>query len=145
MVNVKPVTYTMSQSNRRCLLSDRFPRGEPRACHVSAKRGKSGSGDGGAELHSQPRGTTTGGQTVVADWRCHTSSLALHAPSQIVAAIKSRADQLGASVVVSMVERSGVEACKAAVHNLLAQRVGGLIINYPLDDRGCHCCGSCLR
>jgi DNA-binding LacI/PurR family transcriptional regulator len=32
-----------------------------------------------------------------------TSSLALHAPSQIVAAIKSRADQLGASVVVSMV------------------------------------------
>jgi DNA-binding LacI/PurR family transcriptional regulator len=56
------------------------------------------------------------------------------APSQIVAAIKSRADQLGASVVVSMVERSGVEACKAAVHNLLAQRVGGLIINYPLDD-----------
>lgn len=63
-----------------------------------------------------------------------TSSLALHAPSQIVAAIKSRADQLGASVVVSMVERSGVEACKAAVHNLLAQRVSGLIINYPLDD-----------
>ena len=53
----------------------------------------------------------------------------------IVAAIKSRADQLGASVVVSMVERSGVEACKAAVHNLLAQRVSGLIINYPLDDQ----------
>ncbi len=51
-----------------------------------------------------------------------TSSLALHAPSQIVAAIKSRADQLGASVVVSMVERSGVEACKAAVHNLRATR-----------------------
>ncbi len=63
-----------------------------------------------------------------------TSSLALHAPSQIVAVIKSRADQLGASVVVSMVERSSVEACKAAVHNLLAQRVSGLIINYPLDD-----------
>lgn len=34
-----------------------------------------------------------------------------------------------------MVERSGVEACKAAVHNLLAQRVSGLIINYPLDDQ----------
>ncbi|VCV93366.1 Lactose operon repressor [Klebsiella pneumoniae] len=33
-----------------------------------------------------------------------------------------------------MVERSSVEACKAAVHNLLAQRVSGLIINYPLDD-----------
>ncbi len=63
-----------------------------------------------------------------------TTNLALHAPSQIVAAIKSRADQSGASVVISMVERSGVDACKAAVHNLLAQRVSGLIINYPLDE-----------
>lgn len=63
-----------------------------------------------------------------------TANLALHAPSQIVAAIKSRADQSGASVVISMVERSDVDACKAAVHNLLAQRVSGLIINYPLDE-----------
>lgn len=63
-----------------------------------------------------------------------TANLALHAPSQIVAAIKSRADQSGASVVIAMVERSGVEACKAAVHNLLSQRVTGLIINYPLDE-----------
>lgn len=63
-----------------------------------------------------------------------TANLALHAPSQIVAAIKSRADRSGASVVISMVERSGVDACKAAVHNLLAQRVSGLIINYPLDE-----------
>lgn len=63
-----------------------------------------------------------------------TANLALHAPSQIVAAIKSRADQSGASVVISMVERNGVDACKAAVHNLLAQRVSGLIINYPLDE-----------
>jgi hypothetical protein len=36
--------------------------------------------------------------------------------------------QLGASVVVSMVERSSVEACKAAVHNLLGN-ASGLIIN----------------
>lgn len=63
-----------------------------------------------------------------------TANLALHAPSQIVAAIKSRADHSGASVVIAMVERSGVEACKAAVHHLLAQRVTGLIINYPLDE-----------
>lgn len=63
-----------------------------------------------------------------------TANLALHAPSQIVAAIKSRADQSGASVVIAMVERSGVEACKAAVHNLLSQRVTGLIINYQLDE-----------
>ncbi|HAT8015495.1 LacI family DNA-binding transcriptional regulator [Citrobacter rodentium] len=63
-----------------------------------------------------------------------TANLALHAPSQIVAAIKSRADRSGASVVISMVERHGAEACKAAVHNLLTQRVTGLIINYPLDE-----------
>ncbi len=63
-----------------------------------------------------------------------TANLALHAPSQIVAAIKSRADQSGASVVIAMVERNGIDACKAAVHNLLSQRVTGLIINYPLDE-----------
>lgn len=63
-----------------------------------------------------------------------TANLALHAPSQIVAAIKSRADKSGASVVIAMVERNGVEACKAAVHNLLTQRVTGLIVNYPLDE-----------
>ncbi len=56
-----------------------------------------------AELnsYSQPRGTTTGGQTVVADWRCHLQS----GPARAVANCrgdKSRADQLGASVVVTM-------------------------------------------
>lgn len=63
-----------------------------------------------------------------------TANLALNAPSQIVAAIKSRADATGADVVIAMVERSGVAACKAAVHNLLAQRATGLIINYPLEE-----------
>ncbi|EJE5205126.1 LacI family DNA-binding transcriptional regulator [Salmonella enterica] len=63
-----------------------------------------------------------------------TANLALHAPSQIVAAIKSRADQAGASVVIAMVERNGVEACKIAVHNLLARRVTGIIINFPLEE-----------
>lgn len=63
-----------------------------------------------------------------------TVNLALHAPSQIVAAIKSRADRSGASVVIAMVERSGVQACVAAVNNLLGQRVSGLIVNFPLED-----------
>uniref|UniRef100_UPI003D81C6EF LacI Transcription Factor n=1 Tax=Escherichia coli TaxID=562 RepID=UPI003D81C6EF len=62
-----------------------------------------------------------------------TTNLALHAPSQIVAAIKSRASQMGFNVVISMVEQ-GVEACKAAVNSLLAQRVDGLIINVPLEN-----------
>lgn len=117
----------------RCLLSDRFPRGEPGQPRLCENAGKGGSGDGAAELHSQPRAQQLAGKQSLLIGVA-TSSLALHAPSQIVAAIKSRADQLGASVVVSMVERSSVEACKAAVHNLLAQRVSGLIINYPLDD-----------
>lgn len=72
-----------------------------------------------------------------------TANLALHAPSQIVAAIKSRADQSGASVVIAMVERSGVKACKAAVHNLLSQRVTGLIINYPLDEEDAIAVAAC--
>lgn len=63
-----------------------------------------------------------------------TINLALHAPSQIVAAVKSRADQSGASVVIAMVERGGVEACRTAVHNLLARRVTGIIINVPLEE-----------
>lgn len=64
-----------------------------------------------------------------------TANLALHAPSQIVSAIKSRADRSGASVVISMVERSSVEACQAAVHNLLARRVTGVIVNFPLEEK----------
>ncbi|HAO5548617.1 TPA: LacI family DNA-binding transcriptional regulator [Escherichia coli] len=105
------------------------------ACHVSAKTREKVEA-AMAELNYIPNRVAqqlAGKQSLLIG--VATSSLALHAPSQIVAAIKSRADQLGASVVVSMVERSGVEACKAAVHNLLAQRVSGLIINYPLDDQ----------
>lgn len=64
-----------------------------------------------------------------------TTHLGLHAPSQIVAAIKSRADQCGASVVIAMIEQSGVDACKTAIINLLAQRVTGLIINFPLEEQ----------
>ena len=63
-----------------------------------------------------------------------TTHLALHAPSQIVAAIKSRADHCSASVVISMIEHAGLQACKAAIYHLLAQRVTGIIVNFPLDD-----------
>lgn len=63
-----------------------------------------------------------------------TGNLAFHAPSQIVAAIKSRADKLGASIVISMIESGGLDACRTAVKNLLAQRVSALIINYALED-----------
>ena len=63
-----------------------------------------------------------------------TSDLSLHAPSQIAAAIKSRAGEKRFNVVISMTEQSGVDAAKSAINNLLAQRVDGLIVNIPLQD-----------
>jgi DNA-binding LacI/PurR family transcriptional regulator len=63
-----------------------------------------------------------------------TSNLSLHAPSQIAAAIKSRASKLHFNVVMSMIEQPDVDACKSAVNSLLSQRVDGLIVNIPLED-----------
>lgn len=61
-----------------------------------------------------------------------TTDLALHAPSQIVSAVKSRAAEQGASVLISMVEQP--RQCQAALQTLLAQRVDALLVNVPLDD-----------
>lgn len=61
-----------------------------------------------------------------------TTDLALHAPSQIASAVKSRAGERGVSVMISMVEQP--EFCQAALQELLAQRVEGLLVNVPLDD-----------
>ena len=61
-----------------------------------------------------------------------TTDLALHAPSQIVSAVKSRAAEKGASVLISMVEQP--QQCQAALQALLAQRVEALLVNVPLDD-----------
>lgn len=63
-----------------------------------------------------------------------TSDLALHAPSQIASAVKSRAAQSGTSVIISMPEEQDSRGCTAALQDLLAQRVDGLLINVPLDD-----------
>lgn len=64
-----------------------------------------------------------------------TTNLSLHAPSKVVAAVKSRASELHFDVMVSMIEIPGREACKAAVNSLLSHRVDGLIINIPLEDQ----------
>ncbi len=63
-----------------------------------------------------------------------TTNLSLHAPSQIVAAIKTQAGDMNFNVVISMVEQPGLAACKAAVNSLLSQRVDGLIVNIPLEN-----------
>ncbi|AJZ89592.1 Lactose operon repressor [Beauveria bassiana D1-5] len=62
-----------------------------------------------------------------------TTTLSLHAPSQIAAAIKSKAGEMQFNVMISMVEQPGVAAAIAAVNSLLAQRVDGLIVNIPLE------------
>lgn len=61
-----------------------------------------------------------------------TTDLALHAPSQIVSAVKSRAVERGASVLISMVGSAG--QCQGALQELLSQRVEALLVNVPLDD-----------
>lgn len=63
-----------------------------------------------------------------------TSDLALHAPSQIASAVKSRATQFGVNVIISMPEEQDARGSTAALQDLLAQRVDGLLVNVPLDD-----------
>ncbi|HFZ8993952.1 TPA: LacI family DNA-binding transcriptional regulator [Citrobacter freundii] len=133
MMNVKPVTL-YDVADYAGVSYQTVSRVVNQASHVSARTREKVEA-AMAELNYIPNRVAqqlAGKQTLLIG--VATANLALHAPSQIVAAIKSRADQSGASVVIAMVERSGVEACKAAVHNLLAQRVSGLIINYPLDE-----------
>lgn len=62
------------------------------------------------------------------------ADLALHAPSQIASAVKSRASERGYAVLISMVTNYAEAACREAVQELLAQRVDGLIVNVPLED-----------
>ncbi|MGP6378706.1 LacI family DNA-binding transcriptional regulator [Yersinia bercovieri] len=61
-----------------------------------------------------------------------TTDLSLHAPSQIAAAIKSRARELGYSIVIAMVDDHSDHACQQAINELLAQRVDGILVNVPL-------------
>ena len=63
-----------------------------------------------------------------------TSDLALHAPSQIASAVKNRAAQGGAGVIIAMPEQANQAARQLALQELLAQRVTGLLINLPLED-----------
>lgn len=63
-----------------------------------------------------------------------TTDLALHAPSQIASAVKSRAGKAAANVIISMLEQHDEAHCTAALQELLAQRVEGVLVNVPLDD-----------
>lgn len=64
-----------------------------------------------------------------------TTDLSLHAPSQIAAAIKRKARELGYNVVIAMVDDHGEHACQQAINELLAQRVDGILVNVPLKPK----------
>ncbi|CNH37533.1 LacI family DNA-binding transcriptional regulator [Yersinia pekkanenii] len=64
-----------------------------------------------------------------------TTDLSLHAPSQIAAAIKSKAHELGYTIVIAMVDDHSDHACQQAINELLAQRVDGILVNIPLKPK----------
>lgn len=63
-----------------------------------------------------------------------TTDLMLQAPAQIASAIQHRAAGLGYQLVIAMAELSGFSGAQAAVNELLAQRVDGLLLNLPLQN-----------
>lgn len=64
-----------------------------------------------------------------------TTDLSLHAPSQIAAAVKRKARELGYNVVIAMADDHGEHACQQAINELLAQRVDGILVNVPLKPK----------
>lgn len=64
-----------------------------------------------------------------------TTDLSLHAPSQIAAAVKRKARELGYNVVIAMVDDHSEHACQQAINELLAQRVDGILVNVPLKPK----------
>ncbi|MEM6161577.1 LacI family DNA-binding transcriptional regulator [Erwinia sp. P6884] len=63
-----------------------------------------------------------------------TTTLSLHAPSQIAASVKTTAGKHNFNVLISMLEQPDAEGCRRAISYLLSQRVDGLIVNMPLED-----------
>ncbi|ECD7245228.1 LacI family DNA-binding transcriptional regulator [Salmonella enterica subsp. enterica serovar Florida] len=62
-----------------------------------------------------------------------TTSLALHAPSQIAAAVKKYADERGYQVLISMTDDNSACSIQYAINELKSQRVNRVIINTPLE------------
>lgn len=62
-----------------------------------------------------------------------TTSLALHAPSQIAAAVKKYAGEQGYQVLISMTDDNSASSIQFAINELKSQRVNRVIINTPLE------------
>lgn len=63
-----------------------------------------------------------------------TISLALHAPSQVAAAVKHYASVEGYQVLISMIDENVNQAIQGAINELKSQFVNKIIINVPLES-----------
>ncbi|PWW08213.1 LacI family DNA-binding transcriptional regulator [Mangrovibacter plantisponsor] len=63
-----------------------------------------------------------------------TTSLALHAPSQVAAAVKRYANQDGYQVLISMIDENVEQSIQSAINELKSQWVDKVIINVPLES-----------
>lgn len=62
-----------------------------------------------------------------------TISLALHAPSQVAAAVKRYANAEGYQVLISMIDENVNHGIQDSINDLKSQRVDKVIINVPLE------------
>lgn len=62
-----------------------------------------------------------------------TTSLALHAPSQIAASVKKHARDAGYQVLISMIDESDTTAIQQSINDFKSQLVDKIIINVPLE------------
>ncbi|XBS70010.1 LacI family DNA-binding transcriptional regulator [Acerihabitans sp. KWT182] len=63
-----------------------------------------------------------------------TISLALHAPSQVAAAVKRHANVKGYQVLISMIDENVNQVIQSAIDELKSQLVNKIIINVPLES-----------
>ncbi|EGT5712985.1 LacI family DNA-binding transcriptional regulator [Cronobacter dublinensis subsp. dublinensis] len=64
-----------------------------------------------------------------------TTSLALHAPSQVAAAVKRYANLDGYQVLISMIDENVSQGIQDSINELKSQLVDKVIINVPLETR----------
>lgn len=62
-----------------------------------------------------------------------TTSLALHAPSQIAAAVKKYAGEQGYQVLIAMIDDESDSSIQYAINELKSQRMERVIVNAPLE------------
>lgn len=62
-----------------------------------------------------------------------TTSLALHAPSQIAASVKKYASQDGYQLLISMIDEHNAAAIQQSINDFKSQFVDRIIINVPLE------------